>query len=353
MKPVHVDGITSMTMTPQEPPTPCADQVESLPAELTRDVADFDGVAPSPHRTPTPPRQTPSTVPCTPLISPPMRDFQGSPPEEIPALPQLQAEPPASARPSSVSLRTSPDVLSSSWASPHYSSSGEGIEREEGQFDDAEEGETCDPQRLHPSEQPLLPSLSPSPMPSPVPSQVDQLVQHILEMKRPVSGSGPQAVSPDAVAVVTDHPDASLCPDEQGLNDATPMDTSIQGEAPNASYNSPSNMQPKELPPFKYTPLPPNAGRGTLIKQLFAPRGAFAAPRMVCPPPVARKSAKELTALEPFNLATTTAASTHSAHDHRLWPFVLAFASAFIGGHPNSSCPKPGDLIPVKTVHLC
>ncbi len=53
---------------------------------------------------------------------------------------------------------------------------------------------------------------------------------------------------------------------------------------------------------MKYIPLPPNAGRGTLIKQLFAPRGAFAAPRMVCPPPVTRKSAKELTTLEPLTL---------------------------------------------------
>ena len=39
-----------------------------------------------------------------------------------------------------------------------------------------------------------------------------------------------------------------------------------------------------------------------MVKQLFAPRGAFAAPRMVCPPPVARKHAKELTALEPSTL---------------------------------------------------
>ena len=39
-----------------------------------------------------------------------------------------------------------------------------------------------------------------------------------------------------------------------------------------------------------------------MIKQLFAPRGAFAAPQVVCPPPVARKPAKELTALEPSTL---------------------------------------------------
>ena len=109
-------------------------------------------------------------------------------------------------------------------------------------------------------------------------------------------------MSPDAVAVATDHPDTSLCPGEQGLNDVTPMDTSTQGEAPNALHSSPDSVQPKELLPLKYIPLPPNAGRGTLIKQLFAPHGAFAAPRMVCPPPVTRKSAKELTALEPLTL---------------------------------------------------
>ena len=285
MKPVYVDGITSMTTTPQGPPMPCADQVKSALAEPMGDIADLDGVAPSPHRMPMPPKQTPPTTPYTPSISPPMRDFQSSPPEEIPALPQLQAEPPASAR-----------------SSPRCFSSGEDIEGEEGQFDDAEEGEACGSQRLHPSEQPLPPSLSPSPMPSPVPSQVEQLVQHILETKCPVSGSCTQAMSPNAVAVVMDHPDASLYPGEQCVNDVTPMDTSIPGEAPNTSHNSPSNMQPKELSPFKYTPLPPNAGRGTLIKQLFTPRGAFAAPRMVCPPPVARESAKELTALEPLTL---------------------------------------------------
>ncbi len=109
-------------------------------------------------------------------------------------------------------------------------------------------------------------------------------------------------VSPDAVAVVADHPDASLCPEEQGSNDMTPMDTSIQGETPNTLHASFNNAQPRELPPLKCTSLPPNAGRGTLIKQLFTPRGAFAAPRVVCPPPVVRKSAKELTALEPSTL---------------------------------------------------
>ncbi len=265
--------------------------MEPVPAEPTRDVADSDGVVPPPHQTPTPPRQT--SAPCTPSISPLTRDFLDSPRKEISNLPRLQAEPPASAQPSS-----SPDVLPSSRVSSR-SSSGEGTEREEGQFDDAEEGELCDLQTLHPSEQPLPPSPSPSPTPSPVPSQVDQLVQHILETRRPVSGSGNQAVTPDIAAVVPDHPETPPCLDEQGVNDVTPMDTSIQGEALNALCISPNSVQPKEL---KYTPLPPNAGRGTLIKQLFAPRGAFAAPRMVCPLLVTKKSAKELTGLEPLTL---------------------------------------------------
>ncbi len=125
---------------------------------------------------------------------------------------------------------------------------------------------------------------------------MDQLVQRILEARRSISDD--QAVSPDVVAVVPDHPETPLCPDEQGADDVTPMDTSVQGEAPSAL----PNVQPNELPLLKYTPLPPNAGRGTLIKQLFAPRGAFAAPRMVCPPPVTKKPAKELTALEPLTL---------------------------------------------------
>ncbi len=185
--------------------------------------------------------------------------------------------------------------------------------------------------RLTPIEKPCLKlrrslclppqSPSPSPMPLPVPSQVNQLVQRILETKRPVPGPGFQTMSPDAVAlspdtdtmspdsvamssdtVVVDHLDASLCLEEQGSNDVTPMDTSIQGKTPNTLRASPNNAQPRELPPLKCTSLPPNAGRGTLIKRLFAPCGAFAAPRVVCPPPVVRKSAKELTALEPCTL---------------------------------------------------
>ncbi len=241
-----VDSSTSTTTTPRGPPTPLptssADRVTPVPAaQPARDVADSDGVlSPSPWML-TPPRWTPLTAPTPPISSP-------------------------------TALRDSlPD---------------EGSEGEEGQFDDAEEGELCTPQRLHPSEQPLLPSLSPSPTPSPVPSQVNQLVQCILELKRSV------AVSPDAVGidVVADLPEVPLCSEERGLTNETPMDTSVQGEQPNASHTHSNNVHP------------PNTGRGTLIKQLFAPRGAFAALQMVCPPPVARKPAKELTTLEPSTL---------------------------------------------------
>ena len=185
-----------------------------------------------------------------------------------------------------MSPRPFSEVLSPLRTSPRDSLLDKGSEGEEGQFDDAEEGELCNPQRLHPSEQLLPPSPSPSPTPSPVPSQVNQLVQRILELKRSV------AVSPDAVGVdvVADLPEAPLCPEERGSTDKTPMDTSGQGEKPNAPHTRSNNIQP------------PNAGRSALVKQLFAPRGAFAAPQMACPPPVARKPAKELTALEPSTL---------------------------------------------------
>ncbi len=168
---------------------------------------------------------------------------------------------------------------------PHDSLLGEGCEGEEGQFDDAEESEPGTPPRLHPSEQPLLPSPSPSPMPSPIPSQVDQLVQCILELKRSV------ATSPGTVVdTVADLPEALSCPEGRGSTNETRLNISNQGEKPNAS-----NIHIN-------TTRPPILARGTMVKQLFAPRGAFAAPRVVCPPPVARKHAKELTALEPSTL---------------------------------------------------
>ena len=153
----------------------------------------------------------------------------------------LKADFPATTRPSLVSPRPT---------SPRDSLLGEGCEGEEGQFDDAEEGEPCSLPRLHPSEQPLLPSPSPSPTPSPVPSQVDQLVQHILELKRSV------AASPDAVDVntVADLPEAPLCPEERGSTSKTPMDTSTQGEKPNASHARTNTTQL------------PNVGRGAMVK---------------------------------------------------------------------------------------
>ncbi len=72
VKSVYADGSTSTVTTPRAPttpattPMPCADPVEPVPAELTRDVA-----VPSPRQMPMPPRQMPLTVPCTsPILSP-------------------------------------------------------------------------------------------------------------------------------------------------------------------------------------------------------------------------------------------------------------------------------------------
>ena len=189
----------------------------------------------------------------------------------------LQADLSAGTRPLSVPPQPSP------LRTPPCDSLGEGCEGEEGQFDNAEEDEPYNPPRLHPSEQQLPPSPFPSPTPSPMPSQVDQLVRRILELKRSM------AASPGAVdtCVAAELPEAPLCPKEQG---STPIDASEQGERSNTSCVRSDTIQP------------PNVGRGALVKQLFAPCGAFAAPQMVCPPPVARKNAKELTALEPSTL---------------------------------------------------
>ncbi len=286
-KSITVDGNTSTTTTPRGPPTPqpmpSTDRVKPvLAVQPARDVA--NSAKSSLPRTPMPPRWTPLTAP-TPPISSSVRDSHVSH-QETPV--GSQVDPPAITRPLSVSPQPSSEVLPPSRTSPHDFPLDEGIEGEEGQFDDAEEGELCTPQRLHPSEQPLLPSPSPSPtpMPSPAPSQVNQLVQRILNLKRSV------APSPDAVDIdiVADLPEAPLCPEEQGSNDEAPMDTTAHGETSTASHACHNNTQP------------PNAGRGALVKQLFTPRGAFAAPRMMCPPPVARKPAKELTALEPSTL---------------------------------------------------
>ena len=116
-----------------------------------------------------------------PPTSSPVRDFRSSR-EETPV--GLQADSSATTRPLSVSPQPFSEVTS-----PRDSLLDEGCEGEEGQFDDAKEGEPCTLQRLHPSEQLLPPTPSPSPTPLPVPSQVDQLVQHILELKRSMAVS--------------------------------------------------------------------------------------------------------------------------------------------------------------------
>ncbi len=198
-----VDGSTSTTTTPRGPPTPrpmpSADWVTPVPAiEPARDIADSDNVRSSPPWTPTPPRWIPLTA-LTPPTSSPAQDFCLTR-EETPV--GLQADLSASTQ-----LLSVPPQLSPSRTSP-CDSLGEGCKGEEGQFDAAEEGEPCAPQRLHPSEQPLLPS--PSLTPSPVLSQVDQLVRRILELKHSV------AASPDTVDtnVVADLLEAPLCPEE-------------------------------------------------------------------------------------------------------------------------------------------
>ncbi len=279
---------------------PRTDQVEPVPDVPTRDVAASDGAASPLHLMPTTPRQSPLSMPCVPFVSP-MRSTPGSLQVVTPPSPPLQAELPMPVRQSLVSPQMSPSELSQT--SSHFSLPDEGAEEEEGQFDDAEEGEIRDLPQLHPSEQPLPPSPSPSPMPSTSPSRVDQMVQRILSMKRPISGASTRDSSPDAVATAVSYLEAPLCPEDQGLDDANPVDTPIQGDSPSALRNSsPNNMQPMEPAPLKYIQLPPNAGRGTLIKQLFAPHRAFAAPRMVCPPPVPRESTKACTTPGPLSL---------------------------------------------------
>ncbi len=192
--------------------------------------------------------------------------------------------------------------------SPHDFLLNEGRKGEEGQFDDAEEDEPCTLQRLHPCEQPLPPTPSPSPMPSPVLSQVNQLVQYILKLKRSV------AASPDAPAnVAADLPEAPL--HQEGQGSMSPVDTPVQEEEPN---NRPVNIQL------------PNVRRGAVIKRLFAPRGACAAPQPVCSPPVVRKPARELTAPEPSTLPPLLLRNY-------IWPMTMDC------GHLSSPSPAPVD----------
>ena len=108
----------------------------------------------------------------------------------------------------------------------------------------------------------------------------------------PTSGASRRSASPDTVAATVSFPEAPQCSSDQGLDDL-----------PSAlKTSSPSDVKPMEPSPLKHTQLPPNAGQGTLIKQLFAPHGAFAAPRMVCPPPASMESTKAYTAPGPLLL---------------------------------------------------
>ncbi len=168
VKSVHVDGTSSMITTPRDLPMPRADQVEPVPDVPTRDVAVSDGAVSPLHQTPTTPRQSPFPTLRVPFVSLPTRSTPGSPRVVTPPLSLLQAESPTPAWQPPASLWTSLSNLSQ--ISSRCSPPDEGAEEEEGQFDDAEEGEICDLPKLHPSEQPLPPSLSPSPMPSPSPS---------------------------------------------------------------------------------------------------------------------------------------------------------------------------------------
>ncbi len=131
-----------------------------------------------------------------------------------------------------------------------------GVKEEEGQFDDAEEGETCEPPKLPPSEQ-LLP-LSPSPSPSSSPSRVDQMVQHILLTKRQTSEVSTGSVSPETVVSPLEAP---KCLPGQGPDEVSPPDAPAQKDLPNAlSTSSLGDERLTEPSPLVYTQLPPNAG---------------------------------------------------------------------------------------------
>ncbi len=177
----------------------------------------------------------------------------------------------------------SPSDLSPS--SPHRSLPDERVEAEEGQFDNVEKDETHELLKLHPSEQPLPLSPPSSPSLSPSLSRVDQMVQCILLVKHQTSKASAGSESPDTATTAVSSPEAPQCPPAQGSDDVSLMDS------PNAlSSSSRDNRKLMEPSPLKYTPLPSCAGQGTLIQQLFAPRGAFVAPPMVCPPPMPKES---------------------------------------------------------------
>ena len=205
-RPARVDGVSSMITTPRSPPALRVDQVEPAPDTSTRDVATRNGAVLPLHPTPTTPGRPPSPASYLPSVLPAQITL-GSPRMAMPPPLQLQAESPVNAQQSPAPSRISPSNLSLS--SSRRSLSDEGVKEEEGQFDDAEEGETCELPKLHPSEQPLLPS--PSLSPSSSPSQVDQMVQRILLAKHQTSEVSARSASPDAAAAAVSSLEAPKC----------------------------------------------------------------------------------------------------------------------------------------------
>ncbi len=280
---VCVDGMSPTITISRSPPTPRIDQVKPAPGAQTQDAAILNGAAPPPLLMT--PGQSSSPTACSPS-APPVQITLGSPRVVMPPPLRLQAD-------SSVDTRWSPAPSRASLCNSPLSPSCHslfdmGVKEEEGQFDDAEEGETCEPLKLHPSKQPLLPSPSPSLSPSSSPSQVNQMVQCILLTKRQTSEVSAGSVSPGTAVSPLEAP---KCLPGKGPDDVSLLDTPAQKDSLNAlSTSSLGSERLKEPSPLVYTQLPPNAGRGTLIKCLFAPNGAFAAPRMVCPPQAPKMS---------------------------------------------------------------
>ena len=258
-RPACIDGVSSTTTTPRGLPAPRVDQVKPAPDTPTRDIATHNGAASPLRLTPTTPRRPPSPMPCMPSVSPGQITL-GSLRSMVPPLLQSQAKSPVNAQQSPAPSWMSPSNLSLS--SSHCSLTDEGVEEEEGQFNDTKEGETRELLKPHPSEQLLPPSPSPSPSPSSSSSRVDQMVQRILCTKHPTSGASTRSASPDAVvAIAMSSPEAPKCSPGQDLDDASPLDAPVQRDSPSAlGISSPSDMKPMEPTPLKYTQLSLNAG---------------------------------------------------------------------------------------------
>ncbi len=153
------------------------------------------------------------------------------------------------------------------------------------------------------------------------------MVQRILLTKCQTSGASTRSASPDAATATASSLEAPKCLPGQGLDDASLLDASAQRDLPNAlSTSSHSDVKLMEPSPLKYTQLSPNAGRGTLIKHLFAPCGAFAAPKVVCPPPAPKESMMACTAPGPLPLPSLLPRTY-------IWPMTIDL------GH--SSSPSP------------